>query len=292
MADDQPSPPGFFCVPRGLLDSPVFGTVGRHPFDRRAAFLWLVERACFKPRTVRIGQRSIDIERGQLRTSLQDMGGAWGWDTMKVARFISVINAEKLIEIQTDKQGSTITICDFDSFSPPPQSSETPKRISPRHAEILTEMGIEEREEGNKEESSAPYVALVPSGPSVADQMVEIWVEVCGHIYKPMRLTKPRETALLARWKSDFGRSLERWRSFCEKIAQSPFLSGQVGSFRADLDWVLKPANTLKILEGKYDAEERNRQGGFGFGPAGRRPAGDSFVAAISRRVAQGGLDR
>ncbi len=61
------------------------------------------------------------------------------------------------------------------------------------------------------------------------------------------------------RLKEDFAGDLEQWRAYCQRIAASEFLTGKVAPgpnrdkpFKADIDWVLKPANLAKIVEGKY----------------------------------------
>jgi len=50
---------------------------------------------------------------------------------------------------------------------------------------------------------------------------------------------------------------LEWWADFFKHIGQSKFLTGRVNdksgrTFTADLEWILKPSNFAKILEGKY----------------------------------------
>jgi uncharacterized protein YdaU (DUF1376 family) len=50
---------------------------------------------------------------------------------------------------------------------------------------------------------------------------------------------------------------LEWWSDFFNHIGQSKFLTGRVSdksgrAFTADLEWILKPSNFAKIIEGKY----------------------------------------
>jgi hypothetical protein len=50
---------------------------------------------------------------------------------------------------------------------------------------------------------------------------------------------------------------LSWWAEFFDHIAKSRFLTGKVNSkdgraFTADLEWILKPSNFAKIIEGKY----------------------------------------
>ena len=40
----------------------------------------------------------------------------------------------------------------------------------------------------------------------------------------------------------------------------SDFLSGRAKSFKAGFDWIFKPANLQKILEGNYDNRDNSAQ--------------------------------
>ena len=42
-----------------------------------------------------------------------------------------------------------------------------------------------------------------------------------------------------------------------QKVADSPFLMGKETKWRASFDWVLKPENRIKIMEGNYDSKAR-----------------------------------
>lgn len=70
-----------------------------------------------------------------------------------------------------------------------------------------------------------------------------------------------RKAKLRARWKEDPKRqSLEWWGKFFGYIAESNFLTGKTASagrapFELDLEWIVSPANFVKIVEGKYHRE-------------------------------------
>jgi uncharacterized protein YdaU (DUF1376 family) len=69
------------------------------------------------------------------------------------------------------------------------------------------------------------------------------WREVA----EEMAQEKPIETAHVLNW----------WAEFFQHIGKSKFLTGKVNSkdgraFTADLEWILKPSNFTKIIEGKY----------------------------------------
>lgn len=44
----------------------------------------------------------------------------------------------------------------------------------------------------------------------------------------------------------------DNWREAVERIRGSPFLSGESGGWKADVDWFLKPNSCAKVIEGKY----------------------------------------
>lgn len=88
------------------------------------------------------------------------------------------------------------------------------------------------------------YHDLLPMG-----RKVRIWNEA-------------RRTKLRARWREDKKRqSVEWWRKLFGYIAKSDFLTGRTSSagrapFEIDLEWIITPANLVKIVEGKYDNRE------------------------------------
>lgn len=66
------------------------------------------------------------------------------------------------------------------------------------------------------------------------------------------KLTDPRRAALTQRIK-DCGGAVA-WREAITRAATSPLLTGQKGTgWRADFDWLCKPANFTKLMEGNYD---------------------------------------
>lgn len=68
-----------------------------------------------------------------------------------------------------------------------------------------------------------------------------------------------RQSNLRARWREDSKRQdLDWWIKFFEYVSTSDFLMGRVNAqgdrkvFSATLDWIVKPTNFNKIIEGRY----------------------------------------
>lgn len=73
-------------------------------------------------------------------------------------------------------------------------------------------------------------------------------------------LTADRRSKLQARWReSDVHRDLGFWAEYFFQVKASEFLTGKApGSFgskpfRATFDWLIKPANFVKVVEGNYN---------------------------------------
>jgi hypothetical protein len=74
-------------------------------------------------------------------------------------------------------------------------------------------------------------------------------------------LTKTRKGYIAARWTSGAVPDLETWRDFFIFVGKSKFLTGQVDPtpgkkrFIADLEWMTRESNFIKIYEKKYHGE-------------------------------------
>ena len=88
-----------------------------------------------------------------------------------------------------------------------------------------------------------------------------LWIEVLPELRAPLdteHWTPARKAAISARWRDQLP-SLDSWRDCFARVRKSRFLMGRVNGngsgkpFQADLFWIAKPENLLKLYEGKYD---------------------------------------
>lgn len=89
--------------------------------------------------------------------------------------------------------------------------------------------------------------------------------ERCPSLPAPQKLTAGREATLRRVWK-ELGEDMAAWDAFLSRVEASDFLTGRKKDWRADFDWILKPANFAKIQEGNYDNRKGAVQGGAGEG--------------------------
>lgn len=92
----------------------------------------------------------------------------------------------------------------------------------------------------------------------------EGWNDLAASLRLPQigKLTESRKNLVLARAKElvsdyDFPTPREGFQIVFGKIRGSPFLRGDSGQWRADFDFVFKQSNFTKILEGKYENQQK-----------------------------------
>ena len=79
-------------------------------------------------------------------------------------------------------------------------------------------------------------------------------------------LTEARKGYIKARWNEN-GRDFGWWEEYFSQVKESAFLCGKCESFNgrkpfiADLEWLVKPSNMVKVIEGKY-SDGKGKSGG------------------------------
>ena len=149
-ADDRVSHGGFFAVSRDIFDHPVVGA--EKPYSRLEAWLWLVRAAAYLPRSVPVknGQtRSVvTLQRGQATFARSFLGEAWGWTEKRVRTFLKQLERERQIDLQTGRQQTLITICNYERYQMPTRQKD---RQMGRHKAPQRATNGPEEEQGNKE---------------------------------------------------------------------------------------------------------------------------------------------
>jgi len=95
--------------------------------------------------------------------------------------------------------------------------------------------------------------------PSVDFQaVVDYWNDIVSDLPKVVSLTEQRKKAIKSIWMKAGDSPLWRFATAFRDVQDSDFLSGRNGQWSGcGFDWVLKPANWTKIIEGNY----RNKTG-------------------------------
>ena len=104
--------------------------------------------------------------------------------------------------------------------------------------------------------------------------VLDAFHESCPSLPKVLKLSDSRKKAIKARL-SDFG--LEEIKRAFALTEQSDFLKGtNATGWQAGFDWLMKPANLTKVLEGNYENKHKAGKPGSMFGE-------DDYLAKVAR---------
>ena len=84
--------------------------------------------------------------------------------------------------------------------------------------------------------------------------ILNLYKDLCPKMAKVEKLNEQRKGFLNARY-AEYG--LDKITTVFRKAGESKFLNGENDrAWKADFEWIVRPTNFLKILEGKYDSHE------------------------------------
>ena len=129
----------------------------------------------------------------------------------------------------------------------PPSPSPTPPTPTPP---IIPPTPLSDAGETNFSEAKT---AMRREKRDLEFQALQMWADLASRtkVAALRGVSEPRRRSLAARL-DDGG--LDRWREVLERVERSNFLQGANNQgFVASFDWVVKPANWIKILEGNYE---------------------------------------
>lgn len=133
--------------------------------------------------------------------------------------------------------------------------------LSEVKAESVMESVIQSVKESGNSHTPAKKKSLAESAP--LDALFSIYDQILGGTLPAIReKTATRKSALAARWADAVRQNklkseddgMKFFEGFFQTVAASDFLSGRKPnvSWRASFDWLMKPANFQKVLDGNY----------------------------------------
>jgi hypothetical protein len=103
------------------------------------------------------------------------------------------------------------------------------------------------------ENSESEFLFPQESSGDLLDEVMKLYNEMLGEHLPPVRLRSAwREKMVKARTKQ-YLKNLDGWRRYFEIVLRSPFLLGKSSVvWRANFDWLIRPNNMTKVLDGVY----------------------------------------
>lgn len=231
-------------------------------YSRFEAWLDLIQSARFEDTKQLIGNRFIEVKRGQILASLRFLAGRWQWSTKKVNSFLDLLIQDKMIIKETPKEtGQTvITICNYDKYNSQIIREETEKKQQGNTKETPRKQQGNKVNKDKKENNIGDSDESLVCGASQPhtehidySELVKFFNEETKGVFGTVRtpLSDSRKGMINARIKS-YGK--KTFADMIHRAYQSDFLKGQnKKGWTASFDWLIKPTNFEKVISGNYD---------------------------------------
>lgn len=104
---------GYILLYRQITENPIWT---EKPYSRGQAWVDLLIKASFKDVTAIIKGKKVEVKRGQLLRSIDNLAKEWGWSKNKVYRFLKYLTGEQMVHLNGTPYGTLITIENYETF--------------------------------------------------------------------------------------------------------------------------------------------------------------------------------
>ncbi len=260
---------GYIKLHRRILDSRVWANEGLFK-----VWAWCLLRANYKDTwvTVKTGRSETEVlvKAGQFIFGRKSAGKSLKMPPSTVwKRILKLENMENL-NTERNTHYTIISIVNWDTYQDDKDKGDTEGDRQGTGKEQARNTDKKEKKDKNIplcDSSESPdqqnlFDEIILPGKKIPkcpqQEIVNLWSELMPEFPQPREWGEERQKALRSRWNSSAERQdLDWWVRFFNYIRKSPFLMGQVDqpgrkTFVAKLDWTVKKANFLKIIEGDY----------------------------------------
>lgn len=207
---------------------------------------------------IRADWQDITISRGQLVTSRQKLAYETGLTEKMVRRCLKALEKTGEIQLQSSNKYTLITICKYSEYQGTGDSIGQ-HRANTGPAEGLQRATIEEGKKENIGGTIVPSSSPESTTPKTDDINLLAFMEFFNKTMQEngaqiptiTDMTSKRQQAVRARAKEH---SKEALRKAVINAATAPFLNGAGDkAWVADFNWIFRPVNFIKVLEGSYN---------------------------------------
>lgn len=250
---------GWISVHRKIRDSWIWS---EKPYDKAHAWIDLLLSANYEDKKVSLGNQIVEVQRGSFITSELKLMDRWGWGKEKTRNFLKMLEADGMIKKISDKRKTLIKIENYNSYqisaenqtasnqdiSTDTEDVQTPSRPQADH-EPYTTNNI----------NNLNKIIILSSDMTPYTQIMELFISLCPTLPKIKSIEDNRQKVVKARWKEH--PEIEFFKGLFKKVNSSDFLSGRNDKWKnCCFDWIMKPTNIQKIIEGNYDNKQEHGQ--------------------------------
>lgn len=192
------------------------------------------------------------IPRGSFITGRNVLADETGLTVQQIRTSINKLKSTSDLSIKATNKNSLVTVVNYGLYQDKElevtnKTTSKPHNEQPTDNQQLTttnnDNNITSKEITSAKQTNCPHEGIV-----------NLYHEVLPELSNVKQWTPKRQGYLRTVWNGNKSRQdLDYWRRFFNYVKQSDFLMGRSSDFKANLEWLVKPSNFIKIIEKNYE---------------------------------------
>lgn len=229
---------GWIKLHRKLLDNPVT----MKDTDHLAVWIYLLLNASHNEHPALFRGEKIILKPGQLITGRKSIALVLHIDESKVERILKSLKSEQQIEQQTSSKNRLISITNWEFYQQSEQQNE--QQVNNKRTTSEQQVNTNKNIKNDKNERK-----------DICQNILDLFNKICCSFGRVKNITKNRVETISDSLKTY---SVDDFKKVFEKAEQLDFLKGDNNrNWSASFDWLIKEDNMAKVLEGKYNRQNK-----------------------------------
>jgi hypothetical protein len=198
----------------------------------------------------------VHLEAGEMITGRKALAKELRVGERRIRTSLQRLKEYENLTIRTTKRYSIISVINWQRYQLIENKSDQVIDQQPTNNRPTTDHKQECKECKNILENSINTILSSENNGDVPyEQIVSLYNRILDELPKVSVVSPGRKRAMAARWNTGKNtREIGWWEEFFDFISQSAFLMGKNSKgWTASFDWIMKPANFVKIVEGTYN---------------------------------------
>lgn len=251
---------GWIKLHRKITENPLYFS---EPFTRMQAWIDMLILAAHDENFFYVRGNRVNINKGEIGYSQENLAKRWKWSRGRVSRFIKQLETDGMIVQQKSKIITTISIANYHTYqhggtTDDTTNSTTDGRQTVQQTDINKNVKNDKNNIDTNVSMSNEQVHPTQKEGINYKNLIEFFNEKTNGVFGLVRypISEKRKESIRARIR-EHGK--QAFAEMIEKAVQSDFLKGENSrGFGATFDWLIKPNNFQKVIEGNYDNRINN----------------------------------
>ena len=216
---------------------------------------WCLLKATYKERDVIVGLQVIRLMPGQFIFGRKKASKEIGLTEQEIRTIIDFLRSRQNLTIKSTNKFSIISIINWQAYQSE-DTNEQPTKQPTTNQQLTTNNKVKKVKNNNiptKVGISSPDAPSDDADRCPHKEIIALYHKTLPELTPVKLWTEKRKAYLRSRWREDKARQDPKWwEGYFQQVRNMPLLMGKVNHFKADLEWLIRPNNMPKVIEGKY----------------------------------------